>query len=251
MRDWISMLVHHYENMRILHPGEDLMVLLDADGTILDLRAMVLYVLKDFDRVHHTPFFSGLTRDEIPEGIPDMEDILGALDVPHGIGRRVAVWYNECMWSPDAVSYASRAFSRVMGFVRCLQIQPGVHIGLAINQPLALRQAVVEGLGELGGMYHVEFSSDAVFVDDTCPDDAALRMVRACSYYRARGFRILAVVDSAPEHDFCDTPVIETRGETLCLHADSVSAMRKVDIPLRALCGNGFDIGNLIGAQCC
>ena len=49
-------LASHYEKLRRQYPQERLMILFDIDGTILDMRYMVLEVLQAFDRNHQTHF---------------------------------------------------------------------------------------------------------------------------------------------------------------------------------------------------
>jgi len=44
MKSWMAELAAHYEKMRRRYPQDRLMLLFDIDGTILDMRAMVLYV---------------------------------------------------------------------------------------------------------------------------------------------------------------------------------------------------------------
>ncbi len=41
------------------------MILFDIDGTILDMRYMVLFVLKAFDKKNKTPFFQKLQLSDI------------------------------------------------------------------------------------------------------------------------------------------------------------------------------------------
>ena len=46
MATWMKKLAKHYEKIRARHPDGELLILFDIDGTILDLRCMVLHVLK-------------------------------------------------------------------------------------------------------------------------------------------------------------------------------------------------------------
>ena len=55
-KSWMAALASHYEDTRHLYHEDRLMILFDIDGTILDMRYMVLFVLKAFDKKHKTPF---------------------------------------------------------------------------------------------------------------------------------------------------------------------------------------------------
>ena len=55
----------HYEKTRNLRPADHLMVVFDIGGTILDMRYMILSVLKSFDRRQATGFFNTLTVSDI------------------------------------------------------------------------------------------------------------------------------------------------------------------------------------------
>ena len=48
---WMKKLAQHYEKMRSIYPSDRLIVLFDIDGTILDMRHMVLSVLYSYDRM--------------------------------------------------------------------------------------------------------------------------------------------------------------------------------------------------------
>ena len=59
-KNWMAELVSHYEDMTRRYPQDRLMILFDIDGTILDMRYMILFVLKSFDKEHNTRFFRNL-----------------------------------------------------------------------------------------------------------------------------------------------------------------------------------------------
>ena len=47
--DWMRRLADHYARFRQGYPDDRLLIVFDIDGTILDLRYMVRYVLLDYD----------------------------------------------------------------------------------------------------------------------------------------------------------------------------------------------------------
>ena len=49
-------LAWHYGRMRGAYPEDQLCVVFDIDGTILDMRHLVVYVLLEFDRARETEY---------------------------------------------------------------------------------------------------------------------------------------------------------------------------------------------------
>lgn len=58
-------LAAQYQKMREVYPQDSLMILFDIDGTILDMRYMVLYVLKSYDVRQETHLFQKLEASDI------------------------------------------------------------------------------------------------------------------------------------------------------------------------------------------
>ena len=54
MKDWMRVLAAHYDQIRRQYPQDKLMIIFDIDGTIVDMRSMIQYVLQAFDHHHHT-----------------------------------------------------------------------------------------------------------------------------------------------------------------------------------------------------
>jgi hypothetical protein len=59
---WMRSLSEHYERIRRQNPTDELCVVFDIDGTILDLRHLVVHVLLGYDREHGTDHFRGAGR---------------------------------------------------------------------------------------------------------------------------------------------------------------------------------------------
>ncbi len=57
-------LASHYRRMRTEYPDDQLIVLFDVDGTIIDLRHMVLRLLRKYDQKHGTSYFRALSLEE-------------------------------------------------------------------------------------------------------------------------------------------------------------------------------------------
>jgi len=65
MNGWMMSLAEHYEETKNRHPEDRLMILFDIDGTILDMRSIMLYALQSYDVHHDSRFFQNLDIDDI------------------------------------------------------------------------------------------------------------------------------------------------------------------------------------------
>ena len=76
--NWMRKLASHYGRMRTKYPNDRLIVLFDIDGTIVDLRHMVLRLLREYDQRRGTSHFRGLGLFDIIYNTPDLESFLKA-----------------------------------------------------------------------------------------------------------------------------------------------------------------------------
>ena len=60
---WMWELAVHYERIRRAYPDQQLCVVFDIDGTILDLRHLVVHALLGYDREHGSEYFHGLRAE--------------------------------------------------------------------------------------------------------------------------------------------------------------------------------------------
>ena len=97
-------LSEHSRRARERFPGDELCVVFDIDGTILDLRHLVVHVFLGYDRSNGTQQFRGL-----------VVALMAALDVPPGLRESVAAYYVAHLWDDEAVLAASRPFEGVLG----------------------------------------------------------------------------------------------------------------------------------------
>ena len=74
-------LARQYEHVRERFPDDELLVLFDIDGTILDMRYMILHLLKEFDRVHDSGFFRELKLLNIDVHEDQIDRLLDSLNL--------------------------------------------------------------------------------------------------------------------------------------------------------------------------
>ena len=108
MKDWMHALADHYEKLRLQYPQDDLLILFDIDGTILDVRYTMLYLLRAYDNYHHTDFFTNRGVVDINFTIDELEAGLRGLGVPAIHFPAMRRWYEQYCWSMSAIM-ANRA----------------------------------------------------------------------------------------------------------------------------------------------
>ena len=79
MKDWMRVLADHYQQTRESHPRDQLLILFDIDGTVLDMREMILHLLKAYDRAHETHHAIDLKREDIQVHENDITPLLNRM----------------------------------------------------------------------------------------------------------------------------------------------------------------------------
>ncbi|MEX1263155.1 MAG: HAD family hydrolase [Actinomycetota bacterium] len=133
--DWMRALADHYATARETSPTDELCVVFDIDGTILDLRHLVVHVLMSYDRDRGSDLFHGLVSDDIEVSENQIDELLERLDVLEGDRNDVASFYREHLWDEGGVLAASAPYRGVLGVIRWFQIQPGTHVALNTGRP--------------------------------------------------------------------------------------------------------------------
>jgi hypothetical protein len=99
MTSWMRQLAQHYEKTRDMYPNDDLMIVFDIDNTIIDMREMITYVLKGYDRHHRTAHFSGLVPKTLTINENQVDDYLAELGLDADMRRSVNEWYLDRRWT--------------------------------------------------------------------------------------------------------------------------------------------------------
>ncbi|HKY60516.1 MAG TPA: hypothetical protein VJP59_05840 [Gemmatimonadota bacterium] len=235
-------LADHYGRMVELHPGAPLLVLFDIDGTILDMRHMVRYVLQAYDHAHGTAHFRDLELGAIRTHEDSLEVLLDAHRLPSGTRQSVLRWYLRHRWSADAIRASHRPFAGVMEVIRWFQIQPDTFVGLNTGRPEWLRSATLHSLNSLGREYKVQFSSGLLKMNPhgwnrrTAEAKAA-----AVEELRQEGYRIVAMIDNEPEN-LRAVRETDPGGEILLLHADTIFKTRRSELPEASVSGRMYEL---------
>jgi len=246
MNDWMNRLARHYKEAQRLYPNDRLLILFDIDGTILDMRYMIHYVLKDYDHHHGTAFFETLKVGDITVHETEIEQLIGMLSIPPERRSDIYEWYVKHCWSMEAIMEAHRPFSGVMEVIRWFQIQPNTFVGLNTGRPESIRDETISSLNKIGKAYKVNFGNRLCYMNrHGWNADVATSKVAAFLHFQKMGFRVFAFVDNEPEN-LAHVADCDPQGKVLMLHADTIFRSQRKRIPPGAASGDTYNIQGLI-----
>ncbi|MFX1536469.1 MAG: hypothetical protein ACFFDI_19820 [Promethearchaeota archaeon] len=247
MKDWMKELSFHYSSMKKLYPEDDLLIIFDIDGTIIDLRFMMLYVLQAYDRNHKTRYFRHLTISDIDTHEREISRLLDRIDIPDSERKEILKWYEEWGWSKKTIFAAHRPYHGVLEVIRWFQIQPRTYVGLNTGRPESLREVTINSLNNLAEEFRIKFTNDLLFMNKEVgwelkvPDSK----VRGLEYFQNAGYRVFAMVDNEPANlDAIDK--VDKKNEILLLHADTLFESKRQQTPKHAVSGQFYDVTELI-----
>lgn len=246
MDNWMRTLAAHYEHVRRAYPENELLVVFDIDGTILDMRHLILQVLAAFDRHHGTRHAEHLAVSDIDIHHNRLEGGLRRLGLESAEAGRVADFYHRYRWSTAALLDAHRPFRGVLEVIRYFQLQPRTQVALNSGRPEALRLDTLRSLNRLGGEYRVHFASDMLQLNpDPAGGDVAAAKVTGIQRLRERGFRIVAVVDNEPANL---AAVVDANPDAgiLPLHATTLFESKRLESRRGTVRGHHYDLPALI-----
>ncbi len=79
---WMKALADCYLRVCAQYPGEPLMLVSDIDGTIIDMRYLVLSVLQSYDEARGTAYFTRLRPADVTVHENRVEQLLERVAVP-------------------------------------------------------------------------------------------------------------------------------------------------------------------------
>jgi hypothetical protein len=198
---WMHRHVEHYRAMRARHPDDELVVVFDIDGTIIDTRHLIRHALHLFDRSRGTDHFRSLALDDVDVHETEIASLLSRFDLSERENNEVVEFYLRHLWSHDTLLAAHHPYRGVMEVIRWFQLQPRTVVALNTGRPEAIRRTTLMAMNELGREYRVQFRDDLLLMNagDWGADVIAAENV-ALSALRSRGLRVVAVVDNEPEN---------------------------------------------------
>lgn len=246
MTSWMKQLARHYESARETHPEEDLMIVFDIDNTIIDMREMIAYVLRLYDREQGTSFFADLRPGDLTINENQVDQYLAQRGFDDAVQRDVLAWYLDKRWTTEAVMRSHRPFRGVMEVIRWFQMQPRTHVGLNTGRPEPIRRDTLRSLNSLGRRYKVVFRDDLLHMYPG-EENGPVTQSKADGIlaFREAGFHVFAVVDNEPDNLEAVSRVDPT-GEILPVHADTIFDSKRSRLPSSTVSGSDYDLTELI-----
>ncbi|MEX2517629.1 MAG: hypothetical protein WD572_12125 [Gammaproteobacteria bacterium] len=246
---WMQALAEHFEKMRGRYPDADLLILFDIDGTIFDVRYMLLYLLQAYDQHHGTTFFMQRSVADIDFNADELATGLVTLNIPSDHHAAINHWYEKYRWSMAAILEAHRPFPGVLEVIRWFQLQPQTHVGLNTARPESLREETLCSLNKLGREYRVYFNSDLLFMRPaSVAESVAETKVAGVEHFHNHGYRVFAMVDNQSEN-LQAVASIDAATEILLLQAGKSFNQRNVNTAATTVHGNVYDLTQLISKK--
>jgi len=244
--NWMVELASHYAKTQELYPQDPLMILFDIDGTILDMRYMVLHVLRDFDKEHDTRLFQRLQVSDITVHENQVNRLLVELEIASEKQREILDWYNEHRWSPEYILHSHIPFTGVLEVIRWFQLQPNTFVGLNTGRPESLRSDTLRSLNELGSEYKVQFADELLHMNPSgWEQEVGNAKVAGVRHFQTLGNRIVAFVDNEPDN-LRAISQIDPHQEILLLHANTIFESKRTSLPSHTVKGKTYDLTELI-----
>ncbi len=245
-KDWMRELAAKYEETRRQYPQDKLIILFDIDGTILDIRYMVLHVLQAFDKEHATHFFDELQVSDITVHENQVDRLLAELQIPNQEQKQILDWYNHQRWTPEDILHAHKPFRGVLEVIRWFQLQPKTFVGLNTGRPESLLKDTLKSLNALGKEYKVRFSKALIHMNPSgWEQEVGNAKVAGVRYFQAAGYRVFAFVDNEPDN-LQAVSQIDPSKEILLLHANTIFESKRTSSPAHATKGKTYDLTELI-----
>ena len=249
MNCWMTALSEHFRQTRVDHPDDRLIIVFDIDGTILDMRHMILYVLNQFDRQQDTSYFQNLTFHDIDFHEDHVSLLLERLSVPPGDRKAILSGFEKRLIAATAFPESQRPFHGVFDVIRWFQNQRRTFVGLNTGRPDALCTNTLFTLNAWGRLHDVSFTEDLLFMKSTLGGEHIPETkVSGIEYFRKAGYNVFAVVDNEPEN-LRAIGEADPEGKILLLHADTIFKSDLVTIPDRAAKGRIYDLRPLGGSE--
>ena len=239
-------LARHYNRARESYPNDRLIILFDVDGTIVDLRHMMLSLLREYDRAHGSSHFRRMGLSDIDVNENQMDILLGRMNhLSDKTRSKTLDWYKSRYWDSDVMLESHRPFAGVMEVIRWFQIQPNANVGINTARPEYMREDTLHSLNGLGKEYKVSFPSELVFMSPHKWDsDIESSKREGIRYFRNLGYRVIAFVDNEPEN-LAAVSDMEYADEILLLHADTLFESARSRLPRTTVSGDTYDITEL------
>ena len=249
MNMWMNELADQYEKTRKAYPKDKLIIIFDIDGTILDMRHMILYVLRDFDELLGTQYFQGLEIHDIDFHEDHVSQLLERLSISWSDRNTILALFEEHLVSATAFPHSQRPFHGALDVIRWFQRQRNTFVGLNTGRSESLRSNTLETLNAWGSLHDVVFQNDLLYMRSSHSiDGITYAKVAGIEFFKQSGYRIFAFLDNEPDN-LRAVSEADPHGTILLLHADTIFKSHIDNIPKRAVKGSMYDLRKLIAEK--
>jgi len=227
-RHWLRILSEHIQRMRSRYPDDRLLVVFDLEG------------------------IAGPASGDAASGGTAVGEVSAELEVPgenrwvewHGSGTGGTQGGNDLEVAGEnfrtPLNLLPAPFA--VEFMRWLQLEEKVHIGIHATRPSFLRKEISQWFRMFGRPFSLELPEDMIYMRKD-EKDAIRHKLAGLRYFQERNFRIVAVVD--------DNLLVlrELRkllpgGDVLLIHRPSPFAEGM--LPAGIVPGDGYDLGQFV-----
>jgi len=249
MKRWMNNLALHYKKVRERHGNKNLLIAFDIDGTILDMRHMILYVLKSFDKELGTQYFRGLTFHDIDFHEDHVSGLLERLSIPSSQREAMLALFEKRLISATAFPESQHPFHGVLDIIHWFQQQPNTFVGLNTGRPESLRANTLKTLNTWGRWHHVVFRDELLFMRSANENESIPgTKVSGIYHFEKSGYHTFAFVDNEPEN-LMAVGAADPKGEILLLHADTIFKSNLSVVPKHAVRGRIYDLREFVGGR--
>ncbi|HOJ70678.1 MAG TPA: hypothetical protein PLR38_02440 [Syntrophorhabdaceae bacterium] len=222
MQHWMEKLLLHYKDIRTKYSSDRLLIAFDIDGTILDMRFIILNVLREFDRQHATEYFKGVKVSDIDFHEAHLKILLDRLSINKDDQAYILSRYENLFLSSLTIKKANKPFKGVFDVIKLFQMQPDTYVGLNTGRPESLRFKTLAALNELGREKGVTFRNELLFMNNEGLDTHISGIKKkGIEYFINLGYKVFAFIDNEPENLKAISDM-DRDNEIMLLHADTI-----------------------------
>ena len=247
--NWMKSLADCYLQIGTQYPNEPRMIVSDIDGTIIDMRYLVLSVLQSYDEAQGSAYFTRLRPSDVTVHENKVEQLLERVAVPVSERPAVVAWFVEHRWQEATILAKHRPFPGVFSMIRWFQLQPNTSVGLLTGRPEKLRDVTLRSLNQLGEPYRVHFTDELLMMNPgEWGQDVEATKIAGLQRFQAQGYHVFAVIDNEPSVLEALAPEANKTG-MLLLHADTIFESRPISIPEGTARGKDYVLTDLVPGE--
>ncbi|MDK1119489.1 MAG: DUF2181 domain-containing protein [Anaerolineae bacterium] len=247
--NWMKTLSEQYKRACDEFPDQQQMILFDIDGSILDMRYMILMVLQAFDHKRGTNYFEELRLSQITVHENQVDALVEKLNIPEDARKDILNWYKKQRWTKTAIREMHHPFQGVLDVIRWFQLQPNTDVGLVTGRPETLREDTLHSLNQFGKPYRVVFKNELLFMnrgnfDEKVPDVK----VAGLKHFNEAGYHVFAFVDNEPLN-LKALDRADLNEQVLLLHANTIFESIRTRVPRGTVRGKEYSLSKLVPSE--